>query len=533
VTYIRDKWFFILLLLALSAVGVFALLQSTPYGLGLVNDSAAYIGGAMNILDGNGYARTSGGGEIKPITHFPPLFSIILAGIGLTGIDLLLASRILISILFGLDILLVGLSIYKITQSPAFALFGALLLAVSDTHLGVYSFALSEPLFLTIMLVAYLLFAEYFDRHSWYWLSLSGITLGIAYLTRYAGVSLFITLFLALLYLKTDWSRPLKNLPLKEMGILLASSLPPVFAWMVYNFLTIGSLGNRQIIYHPVGANKLFEGLKNLLSWIAPDDLLAWQKIFGQILSGVSLLLLPGLLLALGWVWWRYLWKPDSQHKIEINGSFSLAATLALHILVYICFIVISISLFDATTPLDSRILSIIYLPTLILLASALARVWQISNQRYKTLRWLIALFCIAFVLVSIKDGLDKVNQLRVHGQGFSYQVWSESEAVKAIREMPPITIYSDKPTGIFFWTGKSSYVVPTPLDAVTTKPRPNYTSDLERMKSLIQEGKAILVLFELQHSLDPNDAVHFDELTSSLSLQVDYGIAMIFIGSQ
>ena len=66
----------------------------------------------------------------------------------MAGVDMFQGARILVTILFGVSILLVGLSIYKISHSLGFACLGALFLAVSDLHLGVYSFALSEPSFL-------------------------------------------------------------------------------------------------------------------------------------------------------------------------------------------------------------------------------------------------------------------------------------------------------------------------------------------------------------------------------------------------
>jgi hypothetical protein len=126
---------FLLALLVLAAIGIFALWRSTPYGLGLVNDSATYVEGAANLLAGKGYVRTSGGGELKPITHFPPLFSLLLAALGLAGMDLLQGARLAISVLFGIDIVLVGLSVYKISRSQPL-LCWALLLAISDVHLG-------------------------------------------------------------------------------------------------------------------------------------------------------------------------------------------------------------------------------------------------------------------------------------------------------------------------------------------------------------------------------------------------------------
>jgi hypothetical protein len=197
----RERALFLLMLLMLAIAGAVSLARSTPYGLGLVNDSAAYLGGAMNLKQGDGYTRISGGGEIKPITHFPPLYSILIAGISMTGIDIFQAVRILNIALFALSVILIGISVYIISASAPFAIFGASLLAFSDLHLEIYAVALSESLFLVLMLAAYLLLARNINSDRWIWLILAGLMLGLAYLTRYAAVSLWITAILALILL--------------------------------------------------------------------------------------------------------------------------------------------------------------------------------------------------------------------------------------------------------------------------------------------------------------------------------------------
>ena len=60
-----------LVLIGLAAGGVWIMQYSTPIGLGLTNDSSAYLAGARNLRAGAGYGYTSGGGEVKPLTHFP------------------------------------------------------------------------------------------------------------------------------------------------------------------------------------------------------------------------------------------------------------------------------------------------------------------------------------------------------------------------------------------------------------------------------------------------------------------------------
>ena len=77
-----------LLTIGLLAVGgIWALAYSTPLGLGLNDDSIAYIAGARSIMNGNGY-REAWLASNGPVTHFPPGFPGVLAFIGLvTNLD--------------------------------------------------------------------------------------------------------------------------------------------------------------------------------------------------------------------------------------------------------------------------------------------------------------------------------------------------------------------------------------------------------------------------------------------------------------
>ena len=515
-------WIFIIILLAMSLIGMSALWRSTPYGLGLVNDSATYVEGTTSLLAGKGYVRILGGGGIKTITHFPPLFSLLLAGLGLVGMDLLQGARVLITILFGVDILLVGLSVYKISRSMGFAVFGALLLAVSDLHLGVYSFALSEPLFLTLMLAAFLCLGQSFDRPHWGWLVLTGLILSLAYLTRYAGASLFVTAALVLSLLK-----PSKII--KQAGFILAGALPPILAWLFYGLATSGpaALGNRQLLWHPLPIKTLFEALKNLLTWIAPNDLLAAGSFWGRTLSLFSLLLLPGLAAWLVWAVWHRINLARQQAKVV--GGFALAFTLCLHVLIYLGFLLVSLTFFDASTPLNDRILSVIYIPEIILFSGGMAWLWNRFSARMAVLRWILVAFCLSLALFNVKDGYTAMHQLGKEGQGFAHRGISGSPAIQAIRLMPPTVIYSNKPSAIFLLTGKPSYVAPTPLDPVTGQTRSNFSDDLAQMQLRVQDGQAILVLFGLRKSLDPAEVNLFAALVDDLNLQADYGDIVIF----
>jgi len=518
----RKRWIFSVALVGLALAGMLALWRSTPYGLGLVNDSATYIEGATRLLEGKGYVRISGGGEIKPITHFPPLFSLLLAGFGVFGSDLLHAARLLVTFLFGVDILLVGVSVYRISRSMVFACLGALLLAVSDLHLGVYSFTLSEPLFITLMLAAYLCLGKSFDATHWFWLILTGFLLSLATLTRFAGASLFMTALLVLLLLRPPST-------LKRIGFILAGALPAILAWQFYSLSAseTGSLGNRLLLWHPPPVETLFEAVKNLLTWVAPGVLLSASPVWGRLLSLASLLVVPGLLV---WLFWVLRQRNMFARQLGgVGSSRALAFTHVVHVLIYLGFLVVSITIFDASTPLNDRILSVIYIPEMILFASALAWVWSKLHGRLAVLRWGMAALLALLVAFSVKDGYAAVGQLGREGQGFAHREISGSTAIQTIRQMPPTIIYSNRPGAIFLLTGRSAYVAPTPGDPVTGQARGSYAEDLLQMKLRVSQGEAVVVMFGLRNSQDSAEVDLFNDLTAGLSVRADYGEIIIF----
>ena len=77
--HLRDFHFdkkaalFLLSLSLLTGVGVWLLLYSTPQGLGLNDDSIAYIAGARSIMSGQGF-REAWLVSDGPMIQFPPGF---------------------------------------------------------------------------------------------------------------------------------------------------------------------------------------------------------------------------------------------------------------------------------------------------------------------------------------------------------------------------------------------------------------------------------------------------------------------------
>ena len=531
---ISPKNKILILLVGLGIIGlagVWILARSIPDGLGLVNDSGAYISGAESLMAGDGYTWRFG--PSGPITHFPPFFSLLLAGAGILGSDLFQAARIMILFLFGVNIVLVGVSIYRIAGSLGFAWLGALLLAISDRHLGVYSLLLSEPLFTTLMLSAFLILAQFYAGGKKTWLVLCGLAIGLAFLTRLAGLSLYVTVAITILLL----SLPLRR-ALRYMGIVFASGLPFLLGWFTYTLTAAGALANRQLAYHPLPPERWFDALKNLLSWLAPDMVFRMLPLLSRLYSFLSLLLIPALMIALylGWTAWRGREVPDGAnipvaraYARQNPGGFSLAFSLAIHILTYLLFLFLSISLFDASTPLDDRLLSMVYTPLIILSCSALAWMWGRMGRRTELGRWLVAGVLFVLVAVNAWDGYQEMLRFASQGQGFNHASMRQSPAMTYIENLGDVRIYTNRPAAVYLLTGRSALHIPTPFDPARAETRLGYADSLSEMQQAVLDGRAVLVLFNLKNSVNPEDAQLYLDLSAGLPLFADYGNVQIF----
>ena len=135
----------ILTLVLLAVSGTFLILYATPQGMGLSDDSIAYIAGARSILSGEGY-REAWLASNQPVTHFPPGFSSVLALVGLSGLDPLRGTRFVNSLIFGANIFLLGLIGWRMTRSKVAGILLAVLFLVNGQLFRVHATAMSEPL---------------------------------------------------------------------------------------------------------------------------------------------------------------------------------------------------------------------------------------------------------------------------------------------------------------------------------------------------------------------------------------------------
>ena len=156
----------------LAVVGVVAMaacLYLTRTAPGLAPDSVVYLGTAHNLSTGRGLttpfnlmfnpyppARAVSFGGDFPLTQYPPLFPIVLGALGWLGAGLVGAARAVNAGLFGVNVVLIGLLVARITRSRLLAVLGALAFAMSANVLINHGLVMSEPLMLTALLAGIL-----------------------------------------------------------------------------------------------------------------------------------------------------------------------------------------------------------------------------------------------------------------------------------------------------------------------------------------------------------------------------------------
>lgn len=514
-----------LLILGLLAIlGTYLVLYATPQGLALSDDSIAYIAGARSILAGEGY-RAAWLASNKPVTHFPPGFSSVLALVGLSGLDPLRGTRFVNSLLFGVNTLLLGLLGWRMTRSQAAGLALALLFLVNGSLFRVHTAAMSEPLYIFFTLASFLAFSQYLEarqpalsgkpfNNSNIWLVLTAVLTAFAYLTRYAGLALLAAFLAALFILHGTWRKRLTG-----AGIFLAGFLPFALAWAIRNRLLADSATNRTIVYHPITAENLQMGVYNVSLFLMPFE--DWRRELMRIpnfFPSVIVLVIAGLLAWTAAKGLKKFFHPQAQTPEP------LSFLSALYFFAYLSSIAATMTWFDAATKFQLRILSPLFICVLTWLVYFGHRLWQkqASFPRFAFLRF--ALFALALCVFALSlHGMNAaVTQLRKGGQGYASFRWFDSEAMAFLRALPEGTrIYSNQVGPVYLYTGRPGYVLPDLVDAVTGLPRGRYEEGVAELKADVLSGEAVLALFRFGAADEDVQSVYMD-LADGLYLAFD-----------
>lgn len=511
-----DKSIYFGLLLLLGGLAAVFFWYSTPHSLALVNDSVQYIDGARNLLLGNGYSRATGWGTPIAITNFPPFYSIVLAFAMLLGIETVQATWWISLLFLCINVALGAEFGRRLTRSTAFGILSGFFLLISDPFFRHHLFALTEPVFLFCYWMALLLLVIFLEkRHGWI-AALAGVFAGLAYLTRYIGVTLLVTGILVLLVFLPGWKERFKS-----MVCFLAGAAPLFLGWTVRNQLVTGNPLNRQLMLRSLAPDKIHEGIASFWGWLLPEPYQIIERfinLWGVLLVVFLLVYLTGTVGA-----WMLAFR---RKELRSNPSFRLGWILALQGLVYLALLAFTILFVDASVNFETRILMPVFNLLLLLFVAFLAWLWQ---RRAAYARILTLFLVLALAISFAEDTLDTVRQWRVQGQGFAHESWSNSQTIELVNKLTEVEIYTNRPQAITLLASRGAYISLSPINPATQQPRPDYLAEQARIRSQVLEGKAVLVLFGYQDLIQDEDNSWIVELTNDLPVLLEYEKDVVF----
>jgi hypothetical protein len=446
-------------------------------GPGVSPDSTIYIETARSLLAGNGFFVRG-----EAVTHYPPVLPLLLGVVGLFSHgDILLAGRLLAALLFGANLVLLGLTVQACTRHSLIATGCAILVFLfSATVVLIHSMVWSEAPFISFSMAGLLLLAYHVTRPSPSLLVLASLMIGLAASTRYVGVVLFPATAFAILLLD---KRSLKHRA-KDILILSCLACLPLVLWLIRNMLIAHSATNREFAFHPFNLNQAKSLIISTYDFFLPISIPEWTK---ELLVGVAFTL---FVVACGFLY-RKMYIKQSVTSIRI----SLPLILFIYSVLYVVFLFVSISFFDAHTPVNHRILLPVFLA---LTVAATSVAWSLSEAL--TLRYVWYGF-VVFLLFSVSINANRAISIGmdIHNNGIGYtsRYWKESKMLAYLLRVPEsMTIYSNAPDVIRLLVKKEAVMIPVKVFSGTLKRNEDYQDQMNRMIRESKDGTALIAYF-------------------------------------
>jgi len=472
-------------LIAVLAAAV--VLASASAGPGITPDSVIYLEAAHNLRQGQGLSAPTWHAEapIAPLTHYPPLLPVLLAGLSAIGLQASSAAVALNAVCQALSVFLLALLVRRATGLDWLGLLAGTFLALSPRLMDVHVSVLSEPPFLALTLLCLYLLIVYLQTRRRWLLGPLAAAAAMAVLARYVGVVVIATIGLSLLaWNGRSWKRRLGDAILFGLSAGL-----PLVAWLVRNKLVGGSAANRQLAFHPPQADKLLAGLEAMGRWF-----------LASYLPSPAGIVFVGVLVAAALATAVLLRRPDPTAPPPTVGRStrdvaSAMGLLLLFSLLYVGFLLVSITFVDAHTPLDNRLLTPLLGPLVGLLACLV-----VALPRLVVRRWLMGVLALGLLGLAGAQAKQLAAELRgrLDAEGFASRAWQRSSVLQNLATANPSrTFYSNWPDLIHYLTGRTACLPPVRRNPYSLQPNADYAVELERMEQALRAGAWLVWLDE------------------------------------
>jgi hypothetical protein len=422
---IREKAFSFYLL-AVSLVGMaFAFVVTFRYGAGLATDGARYLSTAENLINGKGFTEYLG----VPLTQFPPLYSIIVAGIGwITRADVFAVSQYLNILTFGLTIWLAGGFFRKLfPENVLYAYIGSGIFFTSVSLLRMASNILSDLLFLALTIAFLIAATDFMSDPS----RKNGLVLGglctISPLLRYAGLAHILTALLIILFMyRKEWLKGI--IPAGVFGFL--TSLPTLLWVYFHNYLQTGILFGTRLPPNPQG--NLNTTIEKAIHWFVPYSVTDWIPAW-LIITLLLAVFLTGNRIADWKNWGRKITSPEFLPSL-------------IFLFFYVNVLIFNVSYSEVRWPFMDRI-HIIILPSLTAIGFMTAReLMPFYLRRFpaRTAQTVVVIFFIIWLAYPLNNIQKTVRNAYYNGETSEYNLYNtraqNDSGIREFVESLPIT---------------------------------------------------------------------------------------------
>lgn len=492
------------------AIGAAALVGwITRDGIGVSPDSRLYLLAAGHLREGYGLMMLTGEGARTPFTHYAPLYPITLATLTLvTGNSMYSDARIFNMWLIAATVVLMWLTIRRITQTRILPILGALLTVVAIDVLQIHVMVWSEPMFVFCSLLGLLLLGMYLETPRRSLLLASSAACATAFLSRYSGAALILA---AVWVLLRERGRPL---PRRFADALMFSAITiiGIVVWTIRNHVETGNLADRTLLFHPPKGSDWKIAFRTLATWTVPQGRVDWQLVAGAILT-IAILLGAGVCEAIA----RSRLKRRGNNSVR--PGHGLRHALWWFAVIYLVFLILSISLFDAYTHMDGRILApahIAFIPAVIGSFATMYRA-KLSRRVAPVAVGLLVLLVIGQCVQATAwstEAPDKYLDL-------TNRSWKNSDLIAFSAKVPKnAQIYSNGVALMYFRADRFAMPIPKLRNPGTLVDDPRFARRTELMRDSLSTGKAYIFYFKTlpQGYLPPRK-----ELQRQLNLKLIY----------
>lgn len=457
------------LTLTFAIIAGICLYAVTPFGLATSPDSIGYLKSAEGLIDGEGFKYFN--------PQWPPIYPLLIASLSwLFDISVTDGARLLSSIILGTIIYVI--SNYGCREKKLIWIILAIQICIHPLVTHIYFYAWSETLFFLIILINFkylekIIKISDIDEKKHILINLILIACCIlATMTRYAGVTLLITnVIVILIYSKKIliW----KRIKLITIHIIIFGAISSI--WFIYTYLNYKTLSNRSINLHPPTIDQINIAIAEMGRWYLPGYIEINDFVY--IIIGIAMILyIFKNIYYISTIEIKSKTKKNQEYNILIYSIFSL---------IYLCFILISISFIDVATPLDNRILSPVFIGIAICLIKELS---EKLNQYY--IKYFLFIYLVMMSISSLIDLKHWSMLSRYNGIELSGQEHKGKKINKYIKECDKSTkIISDKPWEYDMYTKAKVDWLPRTYDMTSGSINKNYNSqikDLHNVYSLI-----------------------------------------------